>query len=401
MNVLIVDDQYDKVKIFAAMLKDIENLNLVTVTNIKDALNSLSKHKCDILILDLKIPDCLEEDINPRGGVELLEFIEQNERYSNPTHIIAATSHKDAYDEFEQYFKNRGWRLLYFPDNEDEFRTIVNSLARHSSAFYDKYDVAIITALDHTEQEAVLALPCDWRRVTFIDDTDTYYRGMVHLPSGRVLRIITACCPRMGIASSASLSTKLILRHQPRFLIMTGIAAGIKKKTNIGDILVADPTWDWGSGKLTVREGKPVFMSAPHQLQLRHSMRQRLKELAVQRKYLDEIYDGWLGSPSERPRNPINLHIGPVASGAVVLEDPATVQLILAQHRETVGIEMEAYGLMAAAEYATESKYTDALAIKSVCDFANPKKNNKWQRYAAYTSAFYAFKLITNELSFD
>src|SRR6185369_13136040 len=148
-------------------------------------LNSLSKHKCDILILDLKIPDCLEEDINPRGGVELLEFIEQNERYSNPTHIIAATSHKDAYDEFEQYFKNRGWRLLYFPDNEYEFRTIVNSLARHSSAFYDKYDVAIITALDHTEQEAVLALPCDWRRVTFIDDTDTYYRGMVHLPSGR------------------------------------------------------------------------------------------------------------------------------------------------------------------------------------------------------------------------
>lgn len=401
MKVLIVDDQYEKVKIFVSILDEIGSCEPTTVTNTKDALRYLSKDKYDILILDLKIPDCLGEDINGKGGIELLEFVEQNDRYSTPTHIIAATSHRDAYDEFEQYFNRRGWRLLYFPDNEDELRSILMTMARHSNAFYDKYDVAIITALDHTEQEAVLALPCDWKRITFIDDADVYHSGTINHKSGKIIRLITTSCPRMGIASSASISMKLILRHQPKFLIMTGIAAGIKKKTNFGDILIADPTWDWGSGKLTVKDGKPTFMSAPHQLPLRHSMRQKLKELAVQRKYLDEIYDAWPDSPLGRPANRPNLHIGPVASGAVVLEDPATVNQILSQHRETVGIEMEAYGLMAAAEYATESKYTDAIAIKSVCDFANPKKNNKWQKYAAYTSALFAFKLIINELTFE
>jgi nucleoside phosphorylase len=86
-----------------------------------------------------------------------------------------------------------------------------------------------------------------------------------------------------------------------------------------------------------------------------------------------------------------------VASGAVVLEDPETVNLIQSQNRKTIGIEMEAHGVMSAAFYMGPQRPI-SLVLKSVCDFADPTKNNEWQPYAAYTSAQYPHRLLTAHL---
>ena len=53
---------------------------------------------------------------------------------------------------------------------------------------------------------------------------------------------------------------------------------------------------------------------------------------------------------------------------------------------------MAAYGVMAAAFQLGNT--TKAIAIKSVADFADPKKNNEWQSYAAYTSTALAYRFI-------
>ncbi|MBG0811948.1 hypothetical protein IY145_21635 [Methylosinus sp. H3A] len=97
----------------------------------------------------------------------------------------------------------------------------------------------------------------------------------------------------------------------------------------------------------------------------------------------DEIRRTWSGQVR---KTVLSMRIGPVASGAAVLEDPALVATIRSQHRKTLGIEMEAYGVMVAADESPLPQVT-ALAIKSVCDFADPRKNNEHQKYAAYTSA--------------
>ncbi len=50
---------------------------------------------------------------------------------------------------------------------------------------------------------------------------------------------------------------------------------------------------------------------------------------------------------------------------------------------------------MAAADYARQpAPY--ALAIKSVCDFADAHKGDNWQAYAAYTSAAFFNQLFLN-----
>ncbi len=48
---------------------------------------------------------------------------------------------------------------------------------------------------------------------------------------------------------------------------------------------------------------------------------------------------------------------------------------------------------MAAALYSRKNP-PKCIVIKSVCDFADPLKDNEWQMYAAYTSAQFAFRYL-------
>lgn len=394
MKTLIVDDQYqDKAKVIINVLNRVGVTKIDLVTSSREALQKMSGEKYDLLVLDLQIPDALGEDAQPQGGKKLLEFIELNSKIYRPSIVVAITSHQEAYDLCENFFLAKGWTLLLGVEDEEILHSILATQKAHlSSATKENvFDVAIITALPHTELEAVLKLPCNWQVYEERDDDNIYYTGTIDVVGGVKKSLIATSAPQMGMAASAALAAKVCLKFRPSLLVMTGIAAGVKGKVELGDILVADPCWDWGSGKLTVRDGSAVFLSSPTQMPLDPSLRKKFQILASQRVYMDEIYAGW--NNSSRPAHNLNMHIGPMATGAVVLEDPATIELIKQQNRNTLGVEMEAYGVMAAAYYSGPLR-PRVVAIKSVCDFADPTKNNEWQAYAAYTSASLAYRFV-------
>lgn len=59
---------------------------------------------------------------------------------------------------------------------------------------------------------------------------------------------------------------------------------------------------------------------------------------------------------------------------------------------ETIGLDMEAYGVVYAAQNATDPRPIP-LVIKSVCDYANDEKTDQYQKFAAYTSCEFS-KLV-------
>lgn len=80
------------------------------------------------------------------------------------------------------------------------------------------------------------------------------------------------------------------------------------------------------------------------------------------------------------------MYIGPVASGAAVLGDSEMAESIVRQQRKLIGIEMESYGVFAAADESPLPQ-PKAFSIKSVSDFADSGKGDSYQKYAAYTSS--------------
>ncbi|KWH23381.1 hypothetical protein WL99_26200 [Burkholderia cepacia] len=394
MLVLVVDDQYDgKAKLLAKVVNGMGGMELVHVSSSRDALKFMRTNRVDLLVLDLQIPSELGMDVDLAGGKQLLEYLELKDDVLKPGRVIGLTAHKDSFAECKDFFGSRGWALLLDP-SEDELETLVSAQTMGGVSDNPIFDVAVITALEHTEMEAILALPYGWVATRFRDDISSYHVGTVTLNDGRKRSVIAASAARMGMAATAVLATKMCLKFKPSVLAMTGVAAAVKGEAELGDILVADPSWDWGSGKLTLRQGKPILLSDPAQMTLDPAVAAKIRTLAVSREYLNEIYANFRG---KRPSHDLSVRVGPVASGAVVLEDPATVDLIRSQNRKTIGIEMEAYGVMSAAFYMGPQRPV-SLVLKSVCDFADPTKNNEWQPYAAYTSAQYLHRLLIGHI---
>jgi nucleoside phosphorylase len=201
----------------------------------------------------------------------------------------------------------------------------------------------------------------------------------------------------MGMPAAAVLTMKIINNFKPNYLVMAGITAGIKGQVNLGDILVADPSWDYGSGKIKDEEGEAVFYPDPQPIRLNPDIKELLTLISNNNSLLDEIKSKW---PAEKPETSLKLHIGPVASGAAVLSHNSVIESIKKHNRKLLGVEMESYGVLYAATHCPKPRPI-VIAIKSVCDFADSEKNDNYQRYAAYTSSSILYNLAMNYLDYE
>lgn len=243
-------------------------------------------------------------------------------------------------------------------------------------------DLFIITALEVPENSAVLNLPWNWQ-INELESEVATFRSGSFVNHGESKRVVAACTNQMGMISAAVLATKAIYCFRPRYIAMAGIAAGIRGVCNLGDIVVADPAWDYGSGKWASKGSERVFQMAPRQLPLCAVLRNRFERLAQDREFLERVWTAW---PSAKPDSHPNLIIGPMASGAAVRADGEAENEVKAQHRKAVAIEMEAFGVMAAAHEAPLPE-VKSFIVKSICDFADAEKSDDHQAFAAYTSA--------------
>lgn len=183
--------------------------------------------------------------------------------------------------------------------------------------------------------------------------------------------------------STATLAMKMVEAFRPRYLCMTGIAAGVRGECSLGDVIAADPCWDWGSGKFTKCGEEIIFEAAPEQLSLDPFEKAKIKALSIKSSSLETIRSNWSG---KRIDSVLRLHLGPLASGAAVLADGYHVDLIRQQQRKVIGIDMEAYAIFATAE-ASRLPRPLPIVLKGVVDFGEPDKQDAQQSYAAYASA--------------
>ena len=91
------------------------------------------------------------------------------------------------------------------------------------------------------------------------------------------------------MTAAALTSLKLISAFRPRYIAMIGIAAGIRGRCQLGDIVVADPGWDWGSGKIAIANAGPSFQNGSYQIGLDSFLRTKLNVFAEDAVALDSI----------------------------------------------------------------------------------------------------------------
>lgn len=391
IKILIVDDTLQRYGPAVEQLETegVPRSSIKMLTSSNEALDELKTNKYDLLVLDILIPAWPDGEPDHQNSLDLLFAVMNDPEVIKPNSIVGITADQNAADEALPEFQENTWTIVsYSAVSEGWVGKIINCvkyLKEKSNstepATYD-YDLAIVCALPTPELEQITRLPWEWSSSKPMDDTTFFKEGAVCV-DGKTYKVAALHATRMGMVSSAVTVTKVIHKLRPKVLAMTGICAGHKSKAKLGDVLVVDPAWDFQSGKISSVGGKPKMEFSPHQIPISAFLRSRFEQLANDRQLVSDITSEF---GSDAPSG-FNLRIGPVASGGAVLADGKIIDDVRQlQNRDLLGIEMETYGVYAAAQQSSfpQPKF---LALKGVCDYADKDKHDGTQRFAAFASA--------------
>ena len=397
LNVLIVEDNpAKKRKLFEhlELHSDIFGQPEVSVCA-QDAIRRLKEKEYDLLILDVFLPLRVEGDPQEQHSIDLLARIDAGTGgVIRPKHVAVISSRNSLSSEAMSFFSGRPWGFIHYEEDSNSSLKDIENVGKwiFKNSFIptpaSKCDIFIIAALEEPEFTALESEFGDLEPLEPLDSSHLI-RFCKISSTGGDLRVAIGFASRMGPVASAILATKAIELLRPRLILMSGICGAVASKANIGDLVVADSSWDWQSGKYVNKKGGD-FEIAPHQLPMPETFRNFL--ISLKR---DQAFWAQFSSDAQSLKVPSpKLIIGPLATGASVIADERITQKIREeQHKNVVAIDMETYAVYAAA--AAASYKVNALSLKAVCDKADVTKNDDFQPYAAKVSSKAVLHLIS------
>lgn len=387
---LLEDDPAKKSKLLSFI-----NVNRELFSRVDSALctsearDRMKERRYDLFLVDIVVPAFLGGEKSEQHSISLFHDIEEGyDGVLRPRYCLPISSCSDLSQDAHDFFVGRPWGILPYHENDDDCLLTIEKVVRfvigeNQNTTHSKHcEVLLITALMEPEYVAIEGLHMGWGPLEPLDSSQLIRFGEFRA-YGRDITVGAAFAARMGPVSSAILTTKAILNLKPKLIIMAGICAGIPSKAQIGDVIAADVSWDWQSGKYVNSDGVETFEIAPHQCDIDENSRNQLLLLKRDTEFWESLSPMALSAGAgHRPK----LVIGPVATGASVLSDARVVDRIRkTQNKNVVGLDMETYGVFAAA--AACSPHVRVLSLKAVCDKGDERKSDQFQQYASQVSA--------------
>lgn len=393
MKVLIVEDNEEKSKRIKRYIESIglRNALVETVFNSYDARKKLENIEYDLIIIDIILPPAPDRTPAKYGGIDLIHEISDRDIYRRPKYIICLTVDQEIIDEFGGIVVNNSWRIMKYDEVGDDWEDAVSHLLHHIDALesYDvsssdfEFDVCIITALNDPELKSVLRTfdPSGWIKSDRFDLSGLCYQLETSV-NGIQRRIVAVSPNKMGMVAAATCTFQALQAFKPRYICMAGICAGRRGENELGDVLFAESTWDYTSGKW--KGNPPEFLPSSHQVVAGDKITSSALSFSEDRHIFDKIKSSL--SHMDRPSTELRLHIGSFASGGAVIASNSVLDQILKQDRKYIGFDMEVYGVyyVASRFYQNSNSF---FSMKSVTDFGDEMKSDNFRNYASNTSA--------------
>lgn len=395
MRVLIVDDDPFKVSTVRTFLIDrgVRKEDIFVAEHASEARILLADSYVDILLIDVLLP--ARKGALPLGenSLELLRQIVDDGTTPAPRYILGMTASLEAQADFNDDFNSLVTQLLHVAPGHDSWRDAIKALLqliqRVEVDESNDYDICVLNALRAPELEAVYSSwPLNLGSETLLSKNILCRTGTILL-GGKDRRIVCAHLSQMGPVSAAHAATAMLTEYRPRILLMTGICGGFTDSVKLGDVIVAEKSWDWQAGKWsgdgTLAPALDQRGAAPELVALARSVESRLSSL---------YQECLLKKPDVAPR----LIVGPMVTGSSVVASLDIQKLFRNQHRKMVGVDMECYGLYYAAENHAGAPVR-VLCVKTVSDLADEVKSDDLQPYGSNISAGFALEVLTRFFS--
>ena len=265
MRILIVDDENKKATEIKKVCKtnsDVKDEDIIIVPGVIEAIAKMKEEKYQLVITDMCLPESYGSDLIDKGGLELIRILNKDKRVYSPNEIIVLSSHKNLVIQYSDEIKKESFDIIYYDDSSVEWREKILDKLKYLHRYemspkedrtYE-YDVALLTAIP-VEKNAVKELAKEWNKVKIPGDSTVYYETKWN-NGERVIRVVSTSLTQMGMVAAATITSKIIYNFAPRYIIMCGIAAGVKEEYNIGDIIIPKGVKDYCSGKFSTPKEK-------------------------------------------------------------------------------------------------------------------------------------------------
>lgn len=390
-KVIIVDDSQAKIDDITCSLGDIDSIDLDIAKNTYEAQILFSENEYDVAIIDLALPTLEGSKASDVAGFELIRSLHAFDWFNKPKTTIVVTEH-DALDQrFSEELKNIGVVLYKYScaaDIEDKIKYHVDLSIKLNTQLTNDFDLVFITALEEEAQPIIDDDEFDWGITSLFGLEEINLRTCEVIVDGKKKKLALTILPRMGLVSSSIVTTKLNEILKPKMVIMSGICAGIEDEVKLGDLIIADLSWEWQTGKWKGQD----FNIEPYQLSPSPELI-NFSRRVNENDYLDSL---WKETILKRPDQMPKLHIGPIVSGSSVIANAGMMDSLKKQHRKLLGLDMEIFGVYAACHHSKiQPKF---LAIKSVCDYGNEVKGDSFHEFCSEISAKFTAKFAKSIL---
>lgn len=247
----------------------------------------------------------------------------------------------------------------------------------------DMERILIISALEKELQPILEAIdsPLKPRNMDEVDGRKYFIYEV-----SAALTVICTSFLGMGQINAAVAVKNAVNHYGVSKVILTGICGGIDREMKYGDIIISDQIVDYELAKIK-----------PDDLQVRWNVYRGDFELVQSMRMFKS--DGWSSYlkrlfPDSEYKKP-NVYSGIVLSGNKVIANNEEIKRFKKTWAKALAVEMEASGIAAALHQMKNAP--SFVMVKAICDFADSKKNDDWQEYAAYASAIFVLNYIFTE----
>lgn len=404
MKILIVDDVQEKIRKIMQTALEVEGVirdDISYAIETNSAKEMLFETEYDLLILDLFMPEEIIDESMENAGADFIDEILGIDSLKKPVEIVVLSAYDDCEAEFVKSNSRNAFHMLKYDESSTAWQNKLKDIIKYRLLYSlqkkcEQIDYAIITTVP-VETDAVRALANEWRKIKFENDPHSYYVTEFE-KNGLRKKVVSVQSSDMGMVAASIATMNLNYHFKPKYIFITGIAAGIGEH-NFGDIIVPSEVWNYSSGKYIDNEGELSFLPEPKVIPLDVKIADVVRQDYTE--VLKEIHQAW---PIKNEidlliaKTKLGMYSSPLASGTAVVANFQVVKdMIISHSRKTEGIDMEAYGVFAAARSLCDNKPI-SICVKSISDFADKAKGDGYQPYASYTSANFTKFLIMDLL---
>ncbi|MEP7342613.1 MAG: NACHT domain-containing protein [Acidobacteriota bacterium] len=288
-----------------------------------------------------------------------------------------------------------------FSEQETERVNIkqIDSVSASSQAQLARPRLGIVIALGEEFAELFREIEGSFFRDRDPDTGRNYYFfDRASSATGKTYRNVATFVGGMGPTSAALVSQAMMIRYAPQTMVMLGIAGGIDSDVRIGDIIIPTVVDAYlenskaeksagGDGFEFILGGEPF---RPSNTWIRLVEHLPFAHRDIFARWQEECADDWLTLMPDATvreelvakscvREKAGLVTGHLASGPTVgATEKFSEWLKTHRDRKYLGLEMEAAGLMAAANEYLHAK--DTLVVRAVSDFGDERKKEMEQK---------------------